>query len=775
MGKCKYVLGILLMMCCLFLSKCEQHVQAAGGNFDAPPALTLGAENAIADNETVYYRMDISEAGKYIIEGSMRRFSYTLYDGQVQEIKTNHFCSTSSITCSGDVFVFDAPGTYYLYFWAENAGTLSVRKADIPKIVMGSTASDSVQANRISFFEFTPTESGTYSFYFTSPGYTQVERLGGMSASSWKGETNYYQALTANETYYFLLRNEETATVTVTVKKEPSVVEMSVSAPLRTTCYRCFDYWGFETCCKFFLKLSDGTEVTTTYSNPEDRDKYGLNVKLYTKDGTELIYGLGYDGPVGEYYVILSAGDKVSAPIYFYQKDIADCELVMKNGTILSGLAGDAERYRYQDGAHVVKLVAEESGWYVLRAGENSYIDVYDNQLKRVSEREEARPFDAEAPGVYYAFVGAQEEFNAEFLKIEKLSELKIADNCRQVYYRSAGENYFDKIVEGIRFTGITENGTELSFSYRNDNWINYGMWYELKYSGGMLPPSAELPVGNYILKVTDWSGNYTCEIPFVINETGTAPETETPKYNGIVLQKGEYYYYVDGVVDASYNGLAFYNEEWWYVSQGKIDFTYGGLVFFNDTWWYLKNGKVNFNYNGLAYVNDKWWYVVTGHIDFNYDGLVFYNDDWWFVQNGCVNFGYTGLAYVNGDWWYVVNGKIDFTYCGLIDYNEESWYVQGGRIDFDYNNVYYYNDTWWYVEVGKINFDYTGLAYTAFNDKWWYVINGVISFDYTGAAYANEKYWYVEKGEIDFKRVGKITVDGAERDVAYGEILNMS
>jgi len=517
------------------------------------------------------------------------------------------------------------------------------------------------------------------------------------------------------------------------------------------------------------LKLSDGSEVVTTIDDVDNRGRYGLSGKTFTKDGTEVWFG--HNAPVGEYYTILYAGDKESEPIYFEVKEIEDCELVMKNGTIISGLAGDPERYRCQDGSHVVKLIAEECGWYVLRASENSYIDVYDSQLNRVSERMEARPFNVETPGAYYAFVGAQEEFSTTFLKIEKLSELKRADNCRQVYYRSAGEKYFDKILGGIRFTGITENGTELLFSYRNENWINYGIKYEFSYSGGMLPPSAELPVGNYTLKVSDWTGNFTCEIPFVIQENGIAPEPELPKYNGIIFENSEYYYYVDGVVDTSYNGLAFYNNEWWYVSQGKIDFTYGGLVFFNDTWWYLENGKVNFDYNGLAYVNDNWWYVVTGHIDFNYGGLVFYNDDWWFVQNGCVNFGYTGLAYVNGEWWYVVNGKIDFTYCGLIEYDEQSWYVQGGRIDFDYNNVYYYNDTWWYVEVGKINFDYTGLAYTAFNDKWWYVINGVISFDYTGVAYANEKYWYVENGEIDFNRFGTVIIDGEEKVVAWGEI----
>ncbi|MBE5872832.1 MAG: leucine-rich repeat domain-containing protein [Lachnospiraceae bacterium] len=242
--------------------------------------------------------------------------------------------------------------------------------------------------------------------------------------------------------------------------------------------------------------------------------------------------------------------------------------------------------------------------------------------------------------------------------------------------------------------------------------------------------------------------------------------------YDGLVDLNGTMWYVKEGTIDFAYNGLLCFMDEWYYMNNGAVDKSYNGLAFVNNEWWYVVNGKIDFGFNGLAFVNDAWWYVNTGRIDFGYTGLTFFNDDWWFIQNGCVNFGYTGLAFINNDWWYVVNGKIDFAYCGLFDYDNQKWYVQGGKIDFSYNNVYYFNDIWWYIEIGKVNFGYNGLAYTQFNDKWWYVINGVISFDYTGAAYANEKYWYVERGEIDFQRNGKVTIDGAEKDVAWGEIL---
>ncbi len=202
-------------------------------------------------------------------------------------------------------------------------------------------------------------------------------------------------------------------------------------------------------------------------------------------------------------------------------------------------------------------------------------------------------------------------------------------------------------------------------------------------------------------------------------------------------------------------------------------DNVYNGLAMAEDgNWYYFCDGKSDDTFTGLGFVNNNWWYVSRGKIDFTYSGLVFFRDDWWYVENGCVNFGYNGLAYVNDSWWYVVNGCIDFNYCGLFDYNNEKWYIQGGKIDFGYNNIYYFDGIWWYIENGKVNYLYNGLVYTAFNDKWWYVIEGVISFEYTGSAYANGKNWYVERGEIDFNRFGKVTINGVEKEVAWGEIL---
>ncbi|MBE5872831.1 MAG: hypothetical protein E7287_00330 [Lachnospiraceae bacterium] len=287
-------------------------------------------------------------------------------------------------------------------------------------------------------------------------------------------------------------------------------------------------------------------------------------------------------------------------------------------------------------------------------------------------------------------------------------------------------------------------------------------------------------------IRVSSWAA--------IIPNYGILPDIDK-SLNGLAESKdGGWYYYKYGLVDTEFTGFVENESGRWYIQEGVLDFTYTGLVPDEEGWWMVVNGGVDYNYKGLAFANDKWWYIQNGKIDFNYcgpceyngatwivingevdfvsDGLVCTGLDWYLVKGGLVRTDYTGLAFINDAWWYVVAGKIDFAYCGLMFFNNDWWYVQGGMIDFTYNNVYYFNDTWYYIETGKVNRGYNGLAYTEFNDKWWYVINGVISFDYTGSAYANDKYWYVERGEIYFSRFGKVTIDGVEKDVAWGEIL---
>ncbi len=317
-----------------------------------------------------------------------------------------------------------------------------------------------------------------------------------------------------------------------------------------------------------------------------------------------------------------------------------------------------------------------------------------------------------------------------------------IATGYNGLYYNRAWDRWV-LIKDGKLNTSYT------GFTYYNDTW-----WYVANgYVDATYVGVAELDGSLWYVK------NGT--IDFTMNGLGYSESDDG------------WYYIVNGRVDTGYSGTAYINDAWWYVVNGKVDFSYTGLTFVNEKWWYVNAGRIDFAYCGPCEFNGSTWFIKNGEIDYVSAGLVFTGADWYLVEGGLVRTDYSGLAFINDAWWYVVKGKIDFTFSGVVFLSDEWWYVQTGKIDFAYQGLCYFNDIWWYIESGKINFQYNGLAYTQFNDKWWYVIQGAISFDYTGSAYANEKNWYVERGELDFNRFGKVTIDGVEKDVAWGEILN--
>ena len=281
----------------------------------------------------------------------------------------------------------------------------------------------------------------------------------------------------------------------------------------------------------------------------------------------------------------------------------------------------------------------------------------------------------------------------------------------------------------------------------------------------------------------------------------------------------GNWYYYVNGVINKNYTGLKQNDSGWWYVKNGKIDFKYTGLVKNGKGWWYVRNGAVDFNYDGLAqndagwwcvqggavrfdYTGLKydpvvgWWYVVNGAVDFQGTGLVCdKNIGWWYVVNGAVNFG-TGLVYdenvgwwyvvdgavnfgtglvydENVGWWYVVNGTVAFDYTGLVnDANVGWWYVVGGAVYFQGTGLVYDEQAGWrYVVGGVVNTDYTGLVYDE-NVGWWYVENGKVNFNYSGLVQNDSGLWLVQNGTVNFGYTGEMTYDGIVYDVYGGSAV---
>ena len=228
----------------------------------------------------------------------------------------------------------------------------------------------------------------------------------------------------------------------------------------------------------------------------------------------------------------------------------------------------------------------------------------------------------------------------------------------------------------------------------------------------------------------------YVAYTPENVTPTPDPTPTPTPEVkNG--LQKdndGNYYYYVDDVIDTSFTDIIPFEDEWVYVEKGKVNFNYSDL--FNSPtrgWWKIADGKVDFGYNDL-YNSPTWgwWKVAGGAVDFGYNDL--YNSPtwgWWKVAGGAVDFGYNDLYYSEScGWWKVAGGAVDFGYNDLY-YSESCgwWKVAGGAVDFGYNDLYYSESCgWWKVAGGAVDFGYNG-PYNSPQYGWWNIAGGSVMF----------------------------------------------
>ena len=293
---------------------------------------------------------------------------------------------------------------------------------------------------------------------------------------------------------------------------------------------------------------------------------------------------------------------------------------------------------------------------------------------------------------------------------------------------------------------------------------------------------------------------------------------------NGVIkASDGNWYYYVNGVIDYSHTGIEKNANGWWRIENGKVNFNYEGVAKNQNGWWYLKGGKVDFSYNGFASNSNGWWYIENGQVTFKkndvikgtvkgtygwwhvvgskvtFDTTVAKNSNgWWYISNGMVDFSHTGVEKNSNGWWRIEGGKVNFNFNGIASNKNGTWYLEGGKVDFSYSGfykngtdylyvengqiTYTKNDVikgtvkgtygWWHVVGSKVTFDTT----VAKNQNgWWYVKNGMVDFSHTGVEKNSNGWWRIEDGKVNFNFTGIASnkngtwyLDGGKVDFTY-------
>lgn len=519
---------------------------AIGESIESAIDIELGTENSVLASSKKYYKFEILEPGEYILEGCMQEFNYILYNGEKNYLKGKSFFATGSVKCSGEVLEFDSVGTYYILFCTTEAGTFSLQKVDIPQITVENTVSAETDSEHIVFYKFIPSETGHYSFTFIAPGKMEIWRVNGNTIYSCAKENTIYENMEAGVTYYFGLKFEEKGTFTARAEKIPEVTAMEITPTLRSTLYKGLDKWLIDAVVDIKLTLEDGsTDEVNKITDVEKATKYSLNSKYYTMDGAEISYVNLYNANVGKYYAVLGAGKLTSEPIYFEIKNPEDCDLVLKVGTTLTDLEGNKD-YINDFGMHLFKLVIEEAGMYSVDLSKAGNIQIYDADLNYFSSgKGNTAVIETDAPAIYYVYAGAPEQFNITCTKLPALQSLTVSDDYRKVYINALSDNSVSRALQEMQFKGIFEGNKEMVISYNDYNWVNYKLSSTIYNSSDLQNPITirrDLPIGDYVVKITDADGKEYCEIDFTV--VNYQDIKNTLKVGQAINQTSKYQYY---------------------------------------------------------------------------------------------------------------------------------------------------------------------------------------------------------------------------------------
>ena len=253
-------------------------------------------------------------------------------------------------------------------------------------------------------------------------------------------------------------------------------------------------------------------------------------------------------------------------------------------------------------------------------------------------------------------------------------------------------------------------------------------------------------------------------------------------RLNGVIkASDGNWYYYVNGVIDYSHTGIEKNANGWWRIENGKVNFNYEGVAKNQNGWWYLKGGKVDFSYNGFASNSNGWWYIENGQVTFQkndvikgtvkgaygwwhvvgskvtFDTTVAKNSNgWWYISNGMVDFSHNGVEKNSNGWWRIEEGKVNFNFTGIASNKNGTWYLDGGKVDFSYSGFYKNGTDYLYVENGQITYTKNDVikGAVAAQSGWWHVVGSKVIFDTTVAKNSNG-WWYISNGMVDFSHNG--------------------
>ena len=367
--------------------------------------------------------------------------------------------------------------------------------------------------------------------------------------------------------------------------------------------------------------------------------------------------------------------------------------------------------------------------------------------------------------GVYPVSWPGKAMENIEGTNIWKITD--IPSGCDKILFHNGSTQTGDLV--------IPTDGNNI-YSNSTNKWSEYSPGIKAEDTSGVNIVSFRAGVGmGYMKELLNESGTYTlpqCLMIYPENGEFVAWSLGGTEYqpgdvitisedavisavwnlNGIEqAADGNYYYYVDGVVDTAQSGLKYYEpwNKWVYFEEGQWITTKDSLVEYDGSWFYVQNGELENNYSGLLEYDSNLFFVSGGQVQSSVNGLVLNSDGiWYYLGGGQVQKQYTGLAEYDGAWFYVVNGELENNYSGLLEYDSNLFFVSGGQVQSSVNGLVLNSDgIWYYLGGGQVQKQYTGLA--EYDGAWFYIRNGVLDTSFSGTVTYDGVQFEVVNGQV--------------------------
>ena len=563
---------------------CEENVVGEKLVINRGDALASDTVYTLEANEVIY-KNGFSQPGWYKATDTetVRLYRYNV-ESDCWNILTN-------------VFYAGTDDVFYLSANVDVPGTTSFEMVNAAQLILGSTSS----ATSAAVYEFTPEVSGVYNItlsgydtegnakYLQTDWYVQDKDGNYLHSQYIDRKTNTGQlALEGGKKYIINIKPAEwnqAAYYNVLVEQGKNVADVKLVNGADREVF----YYALDTSRTLNLKgvelnviFEDSTGIIIDSNSPE-WNIYVQYSDLYDKNGEWVPTDENGCYPVGKYdYTYFVGIDRIPCVVPIEIVELSNIKTVLSETQPMENLVGNGKDY-------YAKIVIDERGTYKFDCGAAyTYAKIYKEDGTGVFDEVALRGQNlALGAGTYYIKLYTPNDVEYG-VTMERLSypEKMEGTVARKTLYNALGDNNAFNLQAEVAIT--LDNGQTVTAQWFDEVWSKYSLGYTVINANdkSQVYTTYNLPMGDYILKISNGYNSVTCEIPFTVTSVENAPKLEVGaehtneyRYNLYQMKVEDGIYHIDVPADIKGGVFVYSDNLSWVMSYSN----YGDNIYSND------------------------------------------------------------------------------------------------------------------------------------------------------------------------------------------------